>query len=126
MGQAMRVWHHRMPHSFVRPLTPTAFSTRGCSPEDCPAASSPCSGARRYGYFAGGRFGTNDGKEVTDEIALNPSHFRSRRTTEQSVSTLVHEMAHHQPVARRSPLAIMGVRLRVRHQSFLRARGSQA
>ena len=34
-----------------------------------------------------------DGKEVTDEIALNPSHFRSR-TTEQSLSTLVHEMAH--------------------------------
>jgi hypothetical protein len=48
-----------------------------------------------YGYFAGGRFGSADGKEVTDEIALNPSHFRSR-TTEQSLSTLVHEMAHLQ------------------------------
>ena len=46
-----------------------------------------------YGYFAGGRFGTMDGREITDEIALNPSHFRSR-TTEQSLSTLVHEMAH--------------------------------
>jgi predicted SprT family Zn-dependent metalloprotease len=46
-----------------------------------------------YGYFAGGRFGSEDGTEVTDEIALNPSHFRSR-TTEQSLSTLVHEMTH--------------------------------
>jgi hypothetical protein len=51
--------------------------------------------AKAYGYFAGGRFGTSDGKEVTDEIALNPSHFRDR-TTEQSLSTLVHEMAHLQ------------------------------
>jgi predicted SprT family Zn-dependent metalloprotease len=46
-----------------------------------------------YGYFAGGRFGTKDGAEITDEIALNPSHFRSR-TTEESLSTLVHEMTH--------------------------------
>ncbi len=51
--------------------------------------------AKAYGYFAGGRFGSPDGKEMTDEIALNPSHFRSR-TTEQSLSTLVHEMAHLQ------------------------------
>jgi hypothetical protein len=48
-----------------------------------------------YGYFAGGRFGSVDGKEVTDEIALNPSHFKNR-TSEQSLSTLVHEMAHLQ------------------------------
>ena len=48
-----------------------------------------------YGYFAGGRFGSKDGKEVTDEIALNPSHFRDR-STEQSLSTLVHEMAQVQ------------------------------
>jgi hypothetical protein len=33
------------------------------------------------------------GRRVTDEIALNPSHFHAR-TTEQSLSTLVHEMAH--------------------------------
>src|ERR1700728_4580148 len=46
-----------------------------------------------YGYFAGGRFGSKDGKEVTDEIALNPSHFHER-STEQSLSTLVHEMTH--------------------------------
>ena len=49
--------------------------------------------AKAYGYFAGGRFGSRDGKQVTDEIALNPTHFRER-TTEQSLSTLVHEMAH--------------------------------
>ncbi|MBP8936893.1 MAG: SprT-like domain-containing protein [Agrobacterium sp.] len=48
---------------------------------------------KAYGYFAGGRFGTKDGTVVTDEIALNPSHF-SRRTTQQSLSTLVHEMVH--------------------------------
>lgn len=51
--------------------------------------------SKAYGYFAGGRFGTRDGKEITDEIALNPSHF-SGRTTEQSLSTLVHEMTHLQ------------------------------
>jgi predicted SprT family Zn-dependent metalloprotease len=49
--------------------------------------------SKTYGYFAGGRFGTRDGNEITDEIALNPSHFQSR-TTEQSLSTLVHEMVH--------------------------------
>jgi hypothetical protein len=46
-----------------------------------------------YGYFAGGRFGTVDGLTVTDEIALNPSHFKSR-TAPEVLSTLVHEMAH--------------------------------
>lgn len=46
-----------------------------------------------YGYFAGDRFGSKDGSEITDEIALNPSHFQAR-TTEQSLSTLVHEMTH--------------------------------
>ena len=48
---------------------------------------------KSYGYFAGGRFGTLDGEEITDEIALNPSHFKER-TTEENLSTLVHEMAH--------------------------------
>src|SRR5690242_13502110 len=48
---------------------------------------------KAYGYFAGNRFGSLDGAEVTDEIALNPSHFHTR-TTEQSLSTLVHEMTH--------------------------------
>jgi hypothetical protein len=46
-----------------------------------------------YGYFAGDRFGSKDGKEITDEIALNPAHFHER-STEQSLSTLVHEMTH--------------------------------
>ena len=49
--------------------------------------------AKAYGYFAGSRFGSKDGAVVTDEIALNPSHFHER-TTEQSLSTLVHEMVH--------------------------------
>ncbi len=49
--------------------------------------------SKAYGYFAGGRFGSKDGREKHDEIALNPSHF-AERTTEQSLSTLVHEMAH--------------------------------
>ena len=49
--------------------------------------------AKAYGYFAGGRFGTKDGRQITDEIALNPTHFRAR-TVEQSLSTLVHEMVH--------------------------------
>ncbi len=47
-----------------------------------------------YGYFSGGRFAaTSNPQEVTDEIALNPSHFAGR-TPEQTLSTLVHEMAH--------------------------------
>lgn len=48
---------------------------------------------RAYGYFFGERFATRDGKEVTDEIALNPRFFQDR-TTEQSLSTLTHEMVH--------------------------------
>lgn len=46
-----------------------------------------------YGYFANQRFGTRDETEITDEIALNPSHFKER-TPEQILSTLVHEMVH--------------------------------
>jgi SprT-like family len=46
-----------------------------------------------YGYYAAGRFGTSDGSEVTDEVAINPSFLRGR-TTEQVLSTLVHEMTH--------------------------------
>src|SRR6266705_5200432 len=46
-----------------------------------------------YGYFAGDRFGMRDGGQKTDEIALNPSHFNAQ-TTEEVLSTLVHEMAH--------------------------------
>jgi hypothetical protein len=45
-----------------------------------------------YGYFAGDRFSREDGRQ-TDEIALNPAHFRSR-TIEETLSTLLHEMKH--------------------------------
>ena len=48
---------------------------------------------RSYGYFCGDRFSTRSGDEITDEIALNPQHFKDRNT-EQILSTLVHEMAH--------------------------------
>jgi predicted SprT family Zn-dependent metalloprotease len=49
------------------------------------------SGAR--GYFSRERFASRDGSEITDEIALNPAHFGSR-TSEEILSTLVHEMVH--------------------------------
>lgn len=50
--------------------------------------------ARAYGYFSGDRFANrDDAGEIRDEIALNPQHFQTR-TTEQTLSTLVHEMAH--------------------------------
>jgi hypothetical protein len=45
------------------------------------------------GYFAGGKFGSRDGGEITDELALNPSSFRDR-SAEEILSTLVHEMVH--------------------------------
>jgi len=47
-----------------------------------------------FGYFCGERFAnTSDPKEITDEIALNPAHFASRKPVEV-LSTLAHEMAH--------------------------------
>jgi predicted SprT family Zn-dependent metalloprotease len=46
-----------------------------------------------HGYFSNKRFGTRDATEITDEIALNPSHFK-QRNTEKILSTLVHEMCH--------------------------------
>ena len=47
-----------------------------------------------YGYFSGERFArSTDPKEITDEIALNPSHFTPRKADEV-LSTLVHEMCH--------------------------------
>jgi SprT-like family len=48
---------------------------------------------KSYGYFAGQRFGTKDGSDVRDEIALNPQHFAGR-TVEQVLSTLAHEQVH--------------------------------
>ena len=47
---------------------------------------------RTYGYFCGDRFGRADGA-LTDEIALNPTHFRDR-PVEEVLATLGHEMVH--------------------------------
>jgi predicted SprT family Zn-dependent metalloprotease len=47
---------------------------------------------KSFGYFCGDRFGRADGT-LTDEIALNPSHFRDR-PQEEVLATLAHEMAH--------------------------------
>jgi len=47
---------------------------------------------KSYGYFCGDRFGRPDGT-LTDEIALNPSHFRDR-PQEEVLATLAHEMVH--------------------------------
>jgi predicted SprT family Zn-dependent metalloprotease len=47
-----------------------------------------------FGYFSGERFArTTSPKEVTDEIALNPSYFAYRNPIDV-LSTLVHEMVH--------------------------------
>jgi hypothetical protein len=47
-----------------------------------------------YGYFSGERFANvGDPQDMTDEIALNPTHFASR-LPQQTISTLVHEMVH--------------------------------
>jgi predicted SprT family Zn-dependent metalloprotease len=46
------------------------------------------------GFFSGERFAnTSDPMEITDEIALNPVHFATRKPVEV-LSTLVHEMVH--------------------------------
>ena len=50
---------------------------------------------KAYGYFAGGRFGSVDGKQITDEIALNPLALPQSHGPKR-LSTLVHEMAHLQ------------------------------
>jgi hypothetical protein len=49
--------------------------------------------ARARGFFDKERFATRDDQTKTDEIALNPQHFKER-TTEQILSALVHEMVH--------------------------------
>jgi len=47
-----------------------------------------------YGYFSGDRFArTTNPKEVTDEIALNPTHFATRKPIDV-LATLAHEMVH--------------------------------
>ena len=46
---------------------------------------------RTYGYFSGNRWADRGGA-ITDEIAMNPVHFK--RSIEEVLSTLAHEMAH--------------------------------
>ena len=45
-----------------------------------------------YCYFSPNRFSNHTHK--TDEIAMNPLHFRGERTVEKVLSTLAHEMVH--------------------------------
>lgn len=47
---------------------------------------------KSYGYFKGKRY-ANDRGQLTDEIALNPAHFKSRSLVEV-FATLAHEMVH--------------------------------
>ncbi len=47
---------------------------------------------RAYGHFSSKRYRNLNGK-ITDEIALNPQHFRYR-PIEEVLSTMVHEMVH--------------------------------
>lgn len=47
---------------------------------------------KSYGYFSADRFANANGA-LTDEIALNPSHFATRGI-EEVLATLVHEMVH--------------------------------
>src|SRR3989442_11707544 len=47
-----------------------------------------------FGFFSGERFAnTTNPKEITDEIALNPVHFATRKPDEV-LATLTHEMVH--------------------------------
>jgi predicted SprT family Zn-dependent metalloprotease len=45
------------------------------------------------GYYSPKRFASNKGKKYTDEIAMNPLHFKGKDPTE-ILQTLVHEMCH--------------------------------
>lgn len=47
---------------------------------------------RTQGFFSADRFGREDGR-ASDEIALNPAHFRNRPVREV-LATLAHEMVH--------------------------------
>ena len=51
-----------------------------------------CARWSTYGYFSGERWNSLTGS-LTDEIAMNPAHFASR-STDEVLSTLVHEMVH--------------------------------
>jgi predicted SprT family Zn-dependent metalloprotease len=50
---------------------------------------------KSYGYFSSERFGSRDGQEVHDEIALNIKTFQ-QRTPIEILATLVHEMVHQE------------------------------
>lgn len=50
---------------------------------------------RTYGYFSQDRFQHTQKGSLTDEIAMNPDHFKTKPLPEV-LSTLVHEMAHLQ------------------------------
>lgn len=50
---------------------------------------------KAYGYFWGHTWAHLKGEIITDEIVMNPDHFRDRSTAEM-LSTLVHEMCHLQ------------------------------
>lgn len=49
-------------------------------------------GVRTLGYFSPKRFKGRENEGTTDEIAMNPQHFR--RPLPETLSTLVHEMCH--------------------------------
>ncbi|MDP2699889.1 SprT-like domain-containing protein [Thalassospira sp.] len=48
---------------------------------------------RSYGYYSHERFVCGETGELTDEIAMNPAYFVAR-SIRDTLSTLVHEMAH--------------------------------
>lgn len=50
-------------------------------------------GRRTYGYYSPSRW--KSGRVITDEIALNPEHYKDgKREVTELLSTLVHEMVH--------------------------------
>ena len=57
---------------------------------------------KSHGYFSPGRFCSSDGRETTDEIALNPMRFHGVET-EEILATLVHEMCHQWQVHHGNP-----------------------
>jgi hypothetical protein len=83
----------RPPEPPNRLMTSSRHSTQSCSPAACRPVSTQCSEANPPTAILRGQTRSKDGRETTDKIALNPSHFHER-STEQSLSTLVHEMTH--------------------------------
>jgi hypothetical protein len=47
-----------------------------------------------YGCFASARYVCSDASESTDAIILDARHWGPRRTTQENLSTLAHEMCH--------------------------------